>query len=369
MAEPSDDIDRKTTAPEGRPARGGPSLAEDQPDELPALLAIAVGIAVIAVLLVPMGTSALTTTSETAVVVSESADGETTVELIELDLVEMNGLLIDAGFTDIAITADGSTVTARGGVAGEDERAAVIAALAGMEGVEEVIDELQIDGETGTGTAATEPSTVSAQADQTSIILEGVVPTQDTADAIEAAAVSLYPTEGQVDNQLTVDAAVATPVTMTVVGSLTDQALYNGLSAGFGGITGVEVDTSGLTLEASSTLETELNSLAPIEFASGSAQILPASEPVVDQAAAFLTQNPDAVVEVGGHTDSVGDEAANQTLSQARADAVTAALVARGVTNELQPQGYGESRPVENPDDTPEKQQANRRIEFRVISD
>lgn len=370
MAEPSDDIERKTTAPEGRPARGAPSLAEEQPDELPALLAIAVGIAVIAVLLVPMGGVVFSTSTETAVAVSEAADGGTTVEIVELDLIEMNGMLVEAGFTDIALGIDGSTVTARGVVADEAERDAVLAALADIDGVTEVIDGLEIEGEAGAGGAAVagEPSLVTGQVTQSGIILEGVVPTQATADAIEAAAVSMYPTAGQVDNQLTVDPAVTAPVTLSVTGSLTDQALYNRLTSGFDGIADVEVDSSGLTLEESSPLETDLNSLAPIEFASGSAQILPASEAVVDQAAAYLAANPDAVIEVGGHTDTVGEEVANQALSQRRADAVVAALAGRGVTNNLEARGYGESRPKQSPDDTPEQQQANRRIEFRIVS-
>jgi outer membrane protein OmpA-like peptidoglycan-associated protein len=54
-------------------------------------------------------------------------------------------------------------------------------------------------------------------------------------------------------------------------------------------------------------------------------------------------------------------------LSQARADAVKAALEERGVTNELIAVGFGEQRLKISPDDTAEAQQANRRIEFRIL--
>jgi outer membrane protein OmpA-like peptidoglycan-associated protein len=103
-----------------------------------------------------------------------------------------------------------------------------------------------------------------------------------------------------------------------------------------------------------------------LRFASGSAD-LPASVPELDEAAAVMLANRSLRVEIGGHTDSVGREDANRALSERRAEAVRAYLVARGVAAErLTAVGYGESDPVAD-NATPEGRAANRRIAFRVL--
>jgi OmpA-OmpF porin, OOP family len=69
-------------------------------------------------------------------------------------------------------------------------------------------------------------------------------------------------------------------------------------------------------------------------------------------------------LEIGGHTDSVGNDATNQALSQARAEAVRQALVDRGVREEsVTATGHGESRPVAT-NNTPDGRARNRRIDF-----
>ena len=73
-------------------------------------------------------------------------------------------------------------------------------------------------------------------------------------------------------------------------------------------------------------------------------------------------------VEISGHTDSQGRETMNQRLSQARADAVLNAILARRVLGTgLVAKGYGESQPVAD-NGTAEGREANRRIEFRLIA-
>jgi outer membrane protein OmpA-like peptidoglycan-associated protein/tetratricopeptide (TPR) repeat protein len=87
----------------------------------------------------------------------------------------------------------------------------------------------------------------------------------------------------------------------------------------------------------------------------------------LDRVAAFLKQNPDVAVEIGGHTDNVGSDAYNQNLSLQRARSVAAYLESKGILgSRLSPRGYGSKRPVK-PNDTEENRQANRRIEFRVV--
>lgn len=103
--------------------------------------------------------------------------------------------------------------------------------------------------------------------------------------------------------------------------------------------------------------------LAPITFASGSANLTDAGKLELDKVAFYLAENP-FNIEIAGHTDSDGDASYNQRLSQQRADAVKTYLVSKGVPeNTMNAVGFGETQPiVEN--DTAANKALNRRIEF-----
>jgi outer membrane protein OmpA-like peptidoglycan-associated protein len=106
----------------------------------------------------------------------------------------------------------------------------------------------------------------------------------------------------------------------------------------------------------------ELNA---ITFATGSADLTDGGRVELDKVVAFLLETPVDVV-IGGHTDSDGDEALNQSLSQDRADAVLTYLTSQGVpADTLTATGFGETQPIA-PNDTPENKAKNRRIEFRT---
>lgn len=76
---------------------------------------------------------------------------------------------------------------------------------------------------------------------------------------------------------------------------------------------------------------------------------------------------PDVVLEVGGHTDSVGSDASNQTLSDNRAKAVKDKLVTFGVRPEtLQTRGYGATQPRFD-NNTEQGKFLNRRIQYSVV--
>lgn len=203
-------------------------------------------------------------------------------------------------------------------------------------------------------------------ATQGGITLTGTVPDEATAQALADAALEAYPEE-RITNELVVEEG-AEPFTLTVTGETTDPILFGQVTSAFE-VPGAAAGTysNDLAQAESSDVEAELNALDQILFQSGTAVILPESQAVVEAAAALMQANPDVSFEVGGHTDTRGSDVSNQALSEARATAVADALVGLGVTNVLTAIGYGEARPLEANDSTPELQQANRRIEFRVL--
>ena len=72
-------------------------------------------------------------------------------------------------------------------------------------------------------------------------------------------------------------------------------------------------------------------------------------------------------MEIGGHTDTDGEDAANQALSEARANAVRDMLMKAGVDGaSISAKGYGETKPL-GPNNTDENKAGNRRIEFRLV--
>jgi outer membrane protein OmpA-like peptidoglycan-associated protein len=102
-------------------------------------------------------------------------------------------------------------------------------------------------------------------------------------------------------------------------------------------------------------------------FGNNNAQIEAASFGLLDFVAQLLAEHVEIThVVVEGHTNSIGKTAKNQTLSEARAQSVMAALVSRGIaTSRLSSAGYGESRPLV-PNDNPDSVARNRRVELRI---
>ncbi|WP_432201005.1 OmpA family protein [Erythrobacter sp. W53] len=144
-------------------------------------------------------------------------------------------------------------------------------------------------------------------------------------------------------------------------------------------------DTAGLGLDTDTASEADMGAVAPaseeavadcqsgvealmegktINFASGSAAISPASTELVDALAGALQDCAGMRVAIGGHTDSTGSAETNNTLSQARADAVAAALSERGLpADRFTATGYGSSQPLIAGEGA---NAANRRIEFTL---
>jgi len=105
-----------------------------------------------------------------------------------------------------------------------------------------------------------------------------------------------------------------------------------------------------------------------IFFESGSSILDPRSTIEIDYLYELLVNNPELKIQILGHTDSVGDDADNLTLSQDRAKSVFQALLDKGIsTSRLSYGGRGESEPIAT-NDTDEGRQSNRRTEFVVVS-
>jgi len=103
-------------------------------------------------------------------------------------------------------------------------------------------------------------------------------------------------------------------------------------------------------------------------FAFDSDQILPAAGTNLTELAKSLQRYPDSQLLIVGHTDSKGDDAYNQRLSERRSAAAAAYLAAQGVDrSRLAASGKGESEPIAT-NDTDAGQAQNRRVEVAIYA-
>jgi OOP family OmpA-OmpF porin len=113
-------------------------------------------------------------------------------------------------------------------------------------------------------------------------------------------------------------------------------------------------------------LFSELLGKGTIRFESRRSSLDPDSAGLLDRLIETALRCPTANIEVAGHTDSDGDNAANQALSEKRAQAVMDYLVKAGLpAGRFTAIGYGSTEPVAA-NDTDEGKAQNRRIEFVV---
>ncbi len=106
-----------------------------------------------------------------------------------------------------------------------------------------------------------------------------------------------------------------------------------------------------------------------IFFDFGKATLQEESFPELNNLVKVMTDNPKIELEISGHTDDVGSDADNQTLSQNRAQAVVDYLTKNGISaKRLTAMGYGEKNPVV-PNDSDENRALNRRVEFKILKD
>jgi len=101
-----------------------------------------------------------------------------------------------------------------------------------------------------------------------------------------------------------------------------------------------------------------------VNFAVDEADILPDSQPQIEQVLALLQADPSLQISIEGHTDDTGTADHNRALSQSRARSVAAALTGRGVdAARLTATGFGQDNPVAD-NDTAAGKAKNRRVEL-----
>lgn len=90
--------------------------------------------------------------------------------------------------------------------------------------------------------------------------------------------------------------------------------------------------------------------------------------PALETVYRFLVENPDVIIEVGGHTNNRPSDDFAMTLSTARAKAVADWLIGKGIPKErVQYKGYGKTQPIDT-NLTPEGRKRNQRVEFKILS-
>jgi outer membrane protein OmpA-like peptidoglycan-associated protein len=241
---------------------------------------------------------------------------------------------------------------------------------------------------------------VVAKYDGTKVVLTGAVATEAQKTQIFEAAKQTW-TEANVDNQLTVNGSGESPELDTAVKGLasTFDAMKANLTTGEATLADTKLTVTGsspsdsakaaidatvatasgtstVTADAPQTAKAleadlnKLNSLKGINFEVNSNVITADSKTTLDEAAAtineFFAASAAEKIEIGGHTDSDGKDAANQALSERRAQAVLAYMKDKGVDiTRVTAVGYGETKPIAENITKAGKAQ-NRRIEFKV---
>lgn len=111
----------------------------------------------------------------------------------------------------------------------------------------------------------------------------------------------------------------------------------------------------------------KLNLPDGVTFGFNQANLQPQFYPALNNIAGTLRQYNQTIIEISGHTDSIGSDAYNQTLSERRAQAVADYLAAQGVQRErMEVVGMGKRYPIAS-NDTEQGRAMNRRVEIRIL--
>lgn len=226
------------------------------------------------------------------------------------------------------------------------------------------------------------------------VTISGAVPDEATKAAILNKVKQLYGPEQQIIDQVKVGGVVAPPEWSNTVQQLITPNLksvtggqlnVNGSTITIRGNVGSEEARQSVPADASKglspvyTLKSDLRVVASeqnildkalanriIEFESGRSTLTPSGQVILDEMSSALKSIGKRTVEIIGHTDGSGNRNSNIALSKARAEAVKAYLVGKGIdSTTLLTEGLGPDHPVA-PNTTEDGRRRNRRIEFRI---
>lgn len=295
--------------------------------------------------------------------------------------------LKDAGIDGADVSVSGDTATLTGEVATVENKDDAEDIALSHPAIEKVDNKLTVPGAVGQDAAKQVIEDLGFDVDVlvkgSAVTLTGVVPTAADRDEVDKVAAAFDGIE-TVDNQLVVlqdevqktlsadgfDGVTAEldKYNVTLKGTVNSDDNAQRLETAVAAVPGIGEITNDVTVKTD-PLEESLRKLfadGPVEFASGSANLTPAAQAQLDDAAEIINDAPGVDIEVAGYTDNVGDDNLNKLLSEARARAVVKYLVDQGVDPErIFAIGYGEGRPIAS-NETPEGRAKNRRIEFSI---
>jgi len=231
-----------------------------------------------------------------------------------------------------------------------------------------------------------------ATAAERPVVVEGVVPDQATKNRILQNLRSVYG-DARVVDRVQVESIATPPNWDEYVAAMINPGLKR-VSPGKLEVNGQSVRVSGEVVNeaqrqqvasdlslASNTAYTVTNALRIgnaqnvldqtlanriIEFQSGSAQLTPLGMRILDEMVEKMVQMPEARFLIIGHTDDVGARESNLALSHARAQAVKAYMVQKGIgARQMDVLGKGPDEPVAD-NATLDGRARNRRIEFKI---
>jgi OOP family OmpA-OmpF porin len=250
-----------------------------------------------------------------------------------------------AGVKTLAVTLleaswSGGKLTLQGRVAKESEKEQIMARAREIYGAKNVIDRLKVSKEVAS------PNWLPAALGLLPLMRQGVQNAYMKLEGREIVLKGDVPTHHQKVNLLKEAQAAAGPA-LTIVDNLNVAVPKPGEA---------KVQASIDELLAAETMEFEKNSDT----------ITPRGLAILDNLVPIIQGAPDKIIEVGGHTDNMGDPQYNLDLSARRANAARQYLITKGVeAKRLTAVGYGQEKPIAD-NGTAGGRAKNRRIEFKI---
>ena len=286
-------------------------------------------------------------------------------------VAQLQQALVTAGFPDLIVVLEGepvanAVVRVTGAVPDEAARRVALESVteaATAAGLSRIVDNIVLGEQASAASLRVEVS-------RTRAVVSGIVASTGDVQPLLDGLGQVYRPE-QIDvTGVQIDGKALDVSFVDVVGEVSDGVLADRLTAvltaALSDLPSASVKVATVEPARVEVTLAEILATSPLQFESGSDRLTGSAEETLVAIGEALVAFPAAALDVGGHTDTQGDEFSNQELSRRRAEAVVARLRALGVSNELTATGYGELRPVITPEASDADRAVNRRIEFRL---